>query len=29
MDQRDTERHAQVLSPEQLKLIDAWWRAAN
>ena len=29
MDQRDTGRHAQVLSPEQLKLIDAWWRAAN
>ena len=30
MDQRDTEVHAQnVLSPEQLRLIDAWWRAAN
>ena len=30
MDQRDTELHAKaVLSPEQLRLIDAWWRAAN
>ena len=30
MDQRDTELHADaVLSPELLRLIDGWWRAAN
>jgi hypothetical protein len=30
MDQRNAEPHAQaVLTPEELKLTDAWWRAAN
>src|SRR5579864_9592311 len=30
MDQRDTEPRARaVLPPEELKLLDGWWRAAN